>query len=443
MTRQLALLISLLSPTAFAGSFGVYDARSQAMGTAAVAVGDVGMAAGHNPALLGLFDEDEDKSRNGRFYISLPIPNGTITLSQVAIDALEILQDEPDIIFDDALQNFNDVDQPGDPNAETQLRQFWAGVAGPAARELEDALIEVANKDIHFSGFLPIVAIAEPGELGGGGFYFGTRLEGGGSTYIPDDDVELFHNYVEALDNVASGGYWRDVHPELFNADPNYVDFTPPPLNDPFDDVESRADLRGFIINEVAVAGAKGFDFDRMRLSIGATPKVMQVRVFDESREVSNEKLEIENTTEPHLTFNMDIGVAIHFDSGIRLGYTGKDLFRRTYETTTGSSVTLQTKHRLGFAYIKPNWQVGLDYDMSLNQPVANELTSQFLALGGEYTLFKRVHLRAGYQYDTEGNIPSATSFGLGVSLFPFKGNISYIESEDEKGVGLQWGFVF
>lgn len=440
MTRQLAVFISLLSPTAFAGSFGVYDARSQAMGTAAVAVGDVGMAAGHNPALLGLLDEDEDRSRNGRYYL----PGGTVSLSQVAIDALEILQDEPDVIFDDALQGYNNVPStPDDPDTETQLRQGWAAIAGPAARELEDALIEVANKDIYYNAFSAWIAVAEPGELGGGGFYFGTRLEGGGKSNIPDDDVELFHDYVEALDNVAAGGYWRDVHPELFNAEDDYIAFTPPPLNDPFDDIESNAELRGLLINEVAVAGAKGFEFDAMRVAVGLTPKVMQIRVFDESREVSNDSLEVENTSKPHLTFNADIGIAVQFDSGVRLGYTGKDLFERTYETSTGSSVTLHTKHRLGVGYIQPNWQIGLDYDMKLNQPVANELTSQFVAMGGEYTLFNRVHLRAGYQYDTENNLPAATSLGLGITLFSFEGSLSYIKSENEQGLGLQWGFIF
>lgn len=333
----------------FGGSFGVYDSRGQAMGGAAVAVGSTGMAAGHNPALLGLYDEDEDKTSNGRYYL----PFFTGNLSQVTIDSLELLDEELDVAFDDALSNYNNDPQP-----------VFASAASDAALALEQGLIGVANEDIYFSAFIPIIAVAEPSKKGGGGFYVGSRIEGGGRTTVPDDDIALFEEYIEALDNVASGGYWRDVHPELFNAEDDYIDFDPPPLNDPFDQIDSRADIRGLMINEVAVAGALGFDRNNLRIAVGVTPKAMQVRVFDETREVSNDSLEVENSSKPYLMFNADLGIAVEFESGWRLAYVGKDLIARTFTSSSGAQIELNTKHRMGAAYIQPKWQVGVDYDI-------------------------------------------------------------------------------
>ena len=428
MKQALPLLFSFMSCTVFAGGFGTYDPRSQAMGGAAVAVGSVGMAAGHNPALLGLYDEDEDKSRNGHYY--LPFAVGS--LSQVAIDSLELLDDKLDIAFDNALITYNNNPTP---NAASHVSS--------AALKLENGLKDIANQDISFNSFISLIAVAEPSKKGGGGFYLGSRIEGGGRSYIPDDDIELFEDYVEALDNVANGGYWMDVHPELFNAEEGYTENAPPPLNDPFDQIESSADLRGLIINEAAVAGALGFDFDRMRVAIGITPKAMQVRVFDESREVSNDNLEVENSSEPHLMFNADIGVAIDFESGVRLAYVGKDLFSRSFTSSAGAIIELNTKHRMGLAYLTEQWQIGMDYDMQLNVPNASEKTGQFLSFGGEYTLFNHYDLRLGYRYDTDNQLPAATTLGIGGHWGPVYLNASYLKSAEEQGGGLQLGFAF
>ncbi|HEY7773325.1 MAG TPA: conjugal transfer protein TraF [Marinagarivorans sp.] len=433
MKKALPLLTALLASvfgnqSALAGTFGIYDSRSQAMGGAAVAVGSTGMAAGHNPALLGLYDEDEDTTNNGRYYLPFIVGN----LSQVAIDGLELLDDELDIAFDNALNSYN-----SDPQPEL------ARTASDAALALEEGLTGIANKDIYFSAFIPIIAVAEPAKKGGGGFYLGSRIEGGGRSTIPDDDIALFEDYVQALDNVAQGGYWADVHPELFNAEEGYTDFDPPPLNDPFDQIDSRADLRGLIINEVAVAGALGFDRDNLRVAVGVTPKVMQVRVFDESREVSSDRLEVENSTKPYLMFNADIGVVVEFESGWRLAYVGKDLLRRTFTSNTSARIELDTKHRMGAAYIQPNWQIGVDYDMQANLPVATEKAGQFLSFGGEYTVFERFAFRAGYRYDTDSHIAATTSFGVGASWASAELSLSYVTSKDEQGAALQLGFAF
>ena len=450
MTRQLALFISLLSPAALAGSFGVYDARSQAMGTAAVAVGDVGMATGHNPALLGLFDEDEDKSRNGKYLL----PSAIGSYNESASYAYKLFErDKLDSAFADALDGYNQPigtpenfdmlsdDQKG--QIETQLRQYWAGIAGSAAEELEDALIKVANKDIRAQGFASLIAVSEPGELGGGGFYLASRVEVGGRSFIPDEDITLAHQYVEALNNVATGARWDAVNPDLFNTLDGYDGDVPPPLRDPYDIVTSNAIIHRLHISEVAVAGAKGFEFESMRVAIGATPKVAQVRVVDESRKVSNDDFQVQDTSRPYLTFNVDVGIAIHFDSGFRLGYVGKDLINRSYTTDIGYEVQLNSKHRLGLAYIKPRWQIGMDYDMKPNSPVSAELAGQFLALGGEVSILKGLHLRAGYQYDTEGNVPSTTSLGLGITLGRIEGNLSYEQSEESEGAGINLGYFF
>ena len=435
--RGISLLsMALLSTSALAGNFGVYDPRSQAMGGAAVAIGSVDMAAGHNPALLGLYDDEEDKSRNGRYF--LPYAVGSV--SQIGIDGYEIVDDELDVRFDEALENYNN-DALRD--ASLVASQTLASEVGRTAADLEEALTKIANKDISFSLFMPLIAVSEPSRKTGGGFYLGTRIEAGGRSTIPDEDITLFENYISAIENVAGGGFWRDINPELFNADASYTDFAPPPLNDPFNEITSRADIVALMINEAVVASGWGVDYEGMRVAVGITAKAMQIRVFDESRQVSGDEFEISNDSKPHVMFNADIGIALHFDNGIRVGYTGKDLFSRTFESAANSKVKLSTKHRFGLGYIKPNWQLGLDYDIKASEPLSLEEPGRFLSLGGEYSLFKKLHLRAGYRYDSNNTLPAATSLGIGIEGLRTSTNISYFTSSDEKGVGLQFGFAF
>lgn len=449
-------LLCFTSHFSLAGSFGVYDARSQAMGGASVAIGSVDLAAGHNPSLLALYNEDEDKSRNGRAYF-FPIVG---SVSEVGIDGYELLADELDIAFSDALAEYNGVNigvddftlwDERDANAAS-----LAATASNAASRLEQGLSEVANKNISFSLFLPIIAIAEPSKKGGGGFYVGTRVEAGGKSSVPDEDIELFRNYVDALDNVAEGNDFQTINPNLFDGhpacdrvDPNptCTPLTPRPLTDPFNTVTARGDIIVLMINEIAVASAWGVDYDNMRFAAGITPKAMQVRIFDESRSVSRDALEITNDSEAYLLFNADIGLALEFDNGIRVGYTGKDLFSRTFESTAGNNVKLSTKHRLGLGYVRPKWQLGIDYDIKTGEPLSEEKPGKFISIGGEYSLLNNqrynLHLRAGYRYDTNGAIPEATSFGLGLDIWSIHMSASYLTSSDEQGAGLQIGYGF
>ena len=399
------------------------------MGGAAVAVGSTAMAMGHNPALLGLGDEDEDHSKNGRY--SLPHIAGDI--SQVALDALQILEDELDVNFDNALDSFN-------THTDANQTIAIATTARDAGQALENALIDVANKDISFNIFVGLISASEPAENGGGGFYLGSRIIGGGRSYIPDADIDLYHSYVEALDNIAQGGDWR-THSELFDYEDPYLEPVPPAFKDL--DTDSRADIRGLIINEAAVSTAWGLELDEMRIAIGATPKAMYVRAFDESREISSEELEIGSSLKPHLMFNADIGVAVELSNGVRVAYTAKDVISRTFATSKNQSVRLETKHRIGAAFIRPQWQIGADLDMKEQQAFATERTSQYLALGGEYTLFNYIDLRAGYQYDIKGERAGAISAGVGVQLGNTLLDASYKTSSEEKGAALQLSFAF
>ncbi|MDZ7923235.1 MAG: conjugal transfer protein TraF [Marinagarivorans sp.] len=428
MKKILPALLAILYQPALAGSFSVYDARSQAMGGASVAVGSTAMAMGHNPALLGLGDEDEDDSKNGRY--SLPYVAGN--LSQAALDALNILDDELDVNFDNALDNFNTHEDPSQTIA-------IATAARDAGQALEKELIDVANEEINFNVFVGLISVSEPAEQGGGGFYLGSRIIGGGRSYIPDADITLYHDYVEALDNIAQGGDWR-ANAELFDYEEPYNESVPPSFKDL--DTTSRADIRGLIINEAAVSTAWGFELDAMRVAIGATPKAMYVRVFDESREISSDELEIGSNIQSHRMFNVDLGVAIELENGVRIGYTAKDVISRTFTTDKNQTVRLETKHRIGAAYIRPQWQIGADLDMQEQHAFATERTGQYLALGGEYNLLNYIDLRAGYQYDTLGEHPGVISAGLGVRLGNTLIDASYRTSSEEKGAALQLSFA-
>jgi hypothetical protein len=432
------LASTLVAEFAYGANFGIYDARSHAMAGTAVAAGSPLMAAGYNPAILALGSEDEDKSHNGRYVF----PSATANLAQVALDALDVVDKELDIVFDLALDEYN-----ARASTENSVGATEAAVgAASAARDLEAALIDLANKAIYGQSFAPVIAISEPGNRSGGAFYLANRIEAGGRSFVPDADIALFKNYVAALEHVGRGGDWRDyrdifdderIDGSLYDEDP------PPPLRDPFDDISSRADFSGLIINEVAVAGAWALDLPRIRVAAGFTPKVMQIRVFDKSREVDDEELNLNTSFKQHLQFNLDIGWLIAFDNGLKVGYSGKDLVTRAYSTDIGTRVKLESKHRLGMAFAYDSGEIGFDFDMKKNQPVRSEGVTQMLSLGLEHRLIKALALRCGYAWDLEGNRDPVAAAGLGLRLWRLEWDLSYQRSDDEQGASFQTSWMF
>ena len=191
------LLISL-SKLASADTYGVFDARSLALGSTGVALGHF-----YNPALTAFHQGHEDRTRDGSHSFHTVLA----ALSDGARTAADAIADDLEKRLSTAIDNLNNA-----PTPETAR----AGIS--AARDLENTMRDLDGQNINADGYLGY-SISVPGDREGGAFFVGSRLIGRGISAINSADFELLQDYVEALEFVESGGTRGEEHPKLYNDD--------------------------------------------------------------------------------------------------------------------------------------------------------------------------------------------------------------------------------
>ncbi len=400
-------------------NFGIYESRAMGMGGAAVASANTENAVYYNPALMAFHDEKEEAGRDGRFFFP--------TLSVQALENIEDAEDAWDRNLDAQLSASVDAFN-ADPNAAS------AQAVADSIQELNGVIEELGNEDYlvdAFAGF----SVSEPGAREGGGFYFGTRVVGGGRANVTQEDLDLIDDYVEAMNFVASGGANGEAHPELFDADGNLID--------PEETLGSTVDVGAIALTEWGVAAAKEFSIFGRPVALGITPKVKRVDVFREARGYSDGDIDLDENDRTYLSLNVDAGMAMEVGEHFRFGLSIKDLIPESFESGTGREINLRARPRMGVAYVNSWATVGLDVDLAENEPVAGELPSQDASLGVELSPFWDIDLRLGYRHDLSGIREDIVSAGLGYRLGRFVFEAAYAESNELKGAALQLGMTF
>lgn len=436
----LALSLSLLATSAQAITYGTYDARSLAMGGTGTAVGKPEQAAFYNPALLGFHNKDEDDSRDGRFYMPMILVQ--------ASESVEAAAEAYDDNLEDDLSNAVDLYNQGQAQAAAE------GVS-TVATDLRAALDDIATSDINLDGFVGM-SISEPSLFEGGALYVGARFLAVGSSTVTDTDLALLDRYIEAMDSVAAGADPAVVsatYPDIFDADGNLVDTTA--------NLTSSADVGALAIGEWGVALGKSWDLWDHKIAVGVTPKLMRVDAFRDSVDFTSDEEELEedensfsDTRTTYTSFNMDLGVSLQVFDDFIVSFVGKDLFEKSFETegdpdpitgepTEGLPVKLSPRYRMGLAYVKNAFSIGIDYDLQESKPMTNELGTQELGIGAEYVLFNSLALRAGYKTDQGEGGASAGSFGIGWQLSRFVVDVAYTSGDETRAGALQLGWAF
>lgn len=436
----IASFLILASAPGMAISYGVYESRGMAMGGAATAIGSHAQAPFYNPALLAFHDTEEEAGRDGRVYL----PTIVVQVSDATETALDAIDDELDTQLSFAINAFNSL--------PTQANM---GLVAGSASELRDVLDDIANQDLTLDGFIGF-NISEPSKHEGGAFYFGTRLVGGGVANVSDADRALLDDYVDSMNQLASG-----VDPELVVAEFPHLINSRGQLIDPTATLTSNADVSALAISEWGMAIAKQFEWREQAISIGVTPKLMRVDAFrdtadfnDNLESVEDGTDEFSDTRKTHVTLNADIGVAAIINEHYRVSLTLKDAFEKSFTTTqepdpiTGEpqpelKVTLSSRSRLGLGYVTEKFSIGLDYDLGEAKPMASEAATQELSLGAEYMVFDTLALRAGYRSDQTGLRDNLISGGIGYRWKRFVADVAYVTGGDYRGGGLQLGWTF
>jgi hypothetical protein len=245
-------------------------------------------------------------------------------------------------------------------------------------------------------------------------------------------------------------------------------------------DFKSQVQVVGVGTTELGLTASRVFKIQGHDIAFGLTPKLQKVTIFDytqdldgeectdnngdgdtrdpgECVEVSFDSDAITDSTEEYNSFNLDIGTAYQFgaENQFQAGLVIKNLIPKEYESSPyvlsngaqGTLVKMNPMVRAGISH-KTSWsKVAFDLDLTKNDPVAFEDSTQYAAIGAELDLFRFAQLRAGYRANLAASDQDVMTFGIGLSPFAVHLDIGLMANpsdvEKEAGVAVEFGVEF
>lgn len=415
------LAMSTLGAPVMALDYGIFEARSLAMGGTGVALSTGQNAHFYNPALLSAYKGKEENTLHGRLYF----PNFVSQITNNTEDLIDAIDDGVDEDLRDSVNAFN-ADQS----------EANAGAVADASREVQRSLNNIGSQD--FEGEVSFgISVTEPGDYEGGAYYFASRVIVGGKTEIEADDLNTLQEYISALDMVAAGNAAgaRLAFPNLFDANNNLID--------PGPSISSRADIGSLVIAEWGVAVSKEFEFWGQPVAFGITPKVLRVDIYRNNLSYGSDDLDYREDKRSHISMNTDVGIAVPIGESFRLGLAAKDIIPQRYATSSDIVLETSARARFGAAYFNRFLSLGFDVDLQKNEALGSERPSQDFAAGLELRPFSWLDIRFGYRQDLEGLRDDVLSGGFRFQLGAIMTDLSYAKSTDVTGASFQLGWRF
>ena len=412
-------LFGTASPVHAGHSYGIYDARTMAMGSVSVAAANNDNGQFYNAALLAFNEEIEERTQDGRIMLPILVTE----LSDSAIDLEEISQDGIPQSVSDSVAAFNAVMNADAAQAvvdtTSTLDAYLAGLDG-----------EDLRADIYFG-----MGLSEPGKFQGAGFFLGGRLLGGGQSDIAEADRDILAAYQEGLTFIASDGAEGEERPDLFDANGELID--------PVDSLTSSASATGVTIIEVGVAMSTQFQLFGGPIAAGISFKALEVETFEDTQRIVDDRISVEQNSEKETHVNVDVGAVKELGDRWRIGLAVKDIVPHNYRTSRGTVVRLRPRARIGASYHAGRMQIAADLDVVRNEPLGTEQPTQEAALGAEWVFGPALKLRAGYRQDVLGNRDGIASIGIGTRWKRLVADFAYAQSGDARAAALQFGIAF
>ena len=400
-------------------TYGVFDARTMAMGGVAVASANNDNAQFYNSALLAFNDEIEERTRDARFWFPMLSPQ----FARAVIDAENIYSDDLYNALSRSVAEFNGAQDP------TTARN----VANVSA-DLRGSLQSIRDRELFVDAYAG-VSLSEPGKFVGAGFFLGGRVLVSGTPTITSADLDLLNAYEEGLLFVASNGAEGQARPELFDANGALID--------PQGNYDSSVAAAGLTIIEVGVASSHQIEIFGQKIAAGWTFKAINVRTFEDVQRFDNQRVDLSRSEERDSGINFDIGAVKDFGNGWRVGLAIKDIIPRDYATTAGTRIKLRPRPRVGVSYQRGDWQFAADADMVASQPLVGINGVQEVAVGAEWVVKPWLRLRSGYRHDLNGGRRGAISVGIGTLWKRFAADVAFLNGSQSLGMALQFGVAF
>ncbi|WP_320823297.1 conjugal transfer protein TraF [Reinekea sp.] len=202
---------------------------------------------------------------------------------------------------------------------------------------------------------------------------------------------------------------------------------TPP---DEFE-LTSVIDIVGANISELGVSLAKRFVIGGQDMSIGITPKLQSINIFEKTIGLAIVEDEISTAGEDPAGYfldnttrlfraNIDVGVAKSWDfhGKLRAGAALKDIIPWTLESNTGAELLIRPRLRIGGAHETKFTKLAVDLDITENKPLKYGVPTRYLGIGAELNAWRQLSLRAGYRTNLSAAESGVVSGGLGITPF-------------------------
>lgn len=411
-----ATAAALTVPAAQAAPFGVFDPRSLAMGGIGVSSATSQNASFFNPALLSAAQGNDD------FSLEIPI--------------LAVRAADPDKLADD----IDNLDSTGTAlsNAVNQFNaaqnQANAQVLANALGAFNGALGTVSNKPLD-AGLFVGTLVAIPSRTLGFAAHVSARADFGVTFSYAAGDATLMSLFQAAAQLYATSGNAGDLNALVTTYGSGGL------VNNP--NITSTMRLQGLVIEETGVSLSHRFD-SLGGMSIGVTPKSLKVSTLDYQAGAQSATIDFDMGKREYSDTNLDIGVAMDYGSGYKTGLVVKNVQSKSYDTVLGNKIELKPQARLGMSHHN-NWSiVGVDVDLTKNDPAGFlGKQTQFAAIGAEFNLISLLQLRVGYRHDLAGNYDGMYSVGVGFSPLGIHLDVGLAGNDNEVAAALQFGLSF
>ncbi|KQA40035.1 conjugal transfer protein TraF [Vibrio cholerae] len=180
----------------------------------------------------------------------------------------------------------------------------------------------------------------------------------------------------------------------------------------------SDVDLTAFGYTEVGLAVGKQVVLGGQTVALGVTPKVQQLRTYQDNASVKSFVLDDYDKSEvKDNAFNLDMGAVWLIDQ-YRVGIVAKDLFAKDIQTQNrNNTYKLDTQIAVSGSYVSDFFIAAVDLDLTKQRRFNGDNDdTQFMRFGVEGNAWGWAQLRAGYEVDLQNSLDNSVSVGLGVS---------------------------
>jgi len=421
LTAVIALMMSCTAVLAL--PFDSFDPRSMAMGGTGVAVGDPSTAPFFNPAMLTASDPSKKYSIEfliigARIYDPADMHNNLKTLS-------------------DNITAINTSITAANSSASTlQLSGNLAAIATNVT-SVNNSLSTMNNQPLQAS-FGAATVLGIPGKNWGFAFYADAWGAAGGTLEYSNQDASTLPLLSSTLNSAAQilGSCATTASTCLTAAGFNgngYVNNNGTVSFNANNQITSKIHIRGVAVEESGLSISHNLVTYNQSWSLGFTPKVMNLQLFDALLSANNGTSTSGVTGNDYLakynTVNFDVGVAKSYSNGWRTGLVVKNVVPQSFDfksiapgaasgsaqQTTGQ-LNMNPQGRLGVSHENAWSTVALDLDLAKNNPAGLENKSQYAGIGGELSAWGWAQIRAGYRSDLLNKGQDLISLGFGLS---------------------------